>query len=191
MAVYYGVQRSGSTLSHYGVKGMKWGIRKAIEKAYSGRPHSLSFENARKKLERIQEQRAINKVQKAKMYGKNRKVTKLYNKASEKLDQLNKNADRNYQRGQSDQAKEDRGRSFWWSDTSSSFAPSNLFRNKTARLLMAHDNRKSKKLTSDKGHKQAVAERNAYAKQMAKMFAGTQYAKQANAAARKRVRVQR
>lgn len=28
MASYYGVVRSGESLTHYGVKGMKWGVRK-------------------------------------------------------------------------------------------------------------------------------------------------------------------
>lgn len=28
MSEYYAVQRSGNHLSHYGVKGMRWGVRK-------------------------------------------------------------------------------------------------------------------------------------------------------------------
>lgn len=32
MPEYYAVERTGSSLQHYGVKGMKWGVRKAIEK---------------------------------------------------------------------------------------------------------------------------------------------------------------
>ena len=32
MAQYYGIQRSDEYLAHYGIKGMKWGVRKAIEK---------------------------------------------------------------------------------------------------------------------------------------------------------------
>lgn len=31
MSAYYGVQRSQEYLAHYGIKGMKWGVRKAIE----------------------------------------------------------------------------------------------------------------------------------------------------------------
>lgn len=31
MSEYYGVQRSDEYLAHYGIKGMKWGVRKAIE----------------------------------------------------------------------------------------------------------------------------------------------------------------
>lgn len=32
MSEYYAVQRSDNSLSHYGIKGMKWGVRKAVEK---------------------------------------------------------------------------------------------------------------------------------------------------------------
>ena len=33
MSSYYGVQRSSEYLAHYGVKGMKWGIQRALKKA--------------------------------------------------------------------------------------------------------------------------------------------------------------
>ena len=32
MENYYAIVRSGDHLAHYGVKGMQWGVRKAIEK---------------------------------------------------------------------------------------------------------------------------------------------------------------
>lgn len=32
MAEYYAVERSPEYLKHYGVKGMKWGVRKAMER---------------------------------------------------------------------------------------------------------------------------------------------------------------
>lgn len=52
MADYYGVQRSDKCLSHYGVKGMKWGVRKALE---SGNPYKLDrqFRKAQKKLQKL------------------------------------------------------------------------------------------------------------------------------------------
>ena len=33
MSSYYGVTRSSEYLAHYGVRGMKWGFKKAIKKA--------------------------------------------------------------------------------------------------------------------------------------------------------------
>ena len=39
MAKYYGIERSSEHLTHYGVKGMKWGVRKAIE---SGNTRALA-----------------------------------------------------------------------------------------------------------------------------------------------------
>lgn len=51
---YYGVTRSTNTLSHYGVKGMKWGVRKAI---LSGNARSLNrhYRKAAKKLAKLQD----------------------------------------------------------------------------------------------------------------------------------------
>ena len=37
MTTYYGIQRSDTSLAHYGVKGMKWGVRKAIERGNAKR----------------------------------------------------------------------------------------------------------------------------------------------------------
>lgn len=189
MPDYYGVERSQDYLEHYGIKGMKWGVRKAVNQ--TGGPHSPRYHSIRHKLAMLSENRAINKVQKAQAHGRVHKVKRLYDKASEKLDELNKKADRNYQRGQYDQRKEDQSRMFWWSDNSNWVTGSGLKGNWQARALTRMDGRKSKKLISDKGHAKAVKERNDYAKQMAKMFSGTAYARQTKALAKKRLRVQK
>lgn len=34
MATYYGVERSSEYLKHDGVKGMRWGVRKALDRHY-------------------------------------------------------------------------------------------------------------------------------------------------------------
>ena len=58
MSEYYAVVRSGDSLTHYGIRGMKWGIRKALDRgdnrATSGRqkPHSLGYNDAMDKLKR-------------------------------------------------------------------------------------------------------------------------------------------
>ena len=52
MAEYYAVQRSTDHLAHYGVKGMKWGVRKAIA---TGNERALDrhFRKAAKKLRKL------------------------------------------------------------------------------------------------------------------------------------------
>lgn len=53
MSEYYAVQRSGEYLEHYGVKGMKWGVRKAVEKGNS-RKLTRQYIKASKKLAKLQ-----------------------------------------------------------------------------------------------------------------------------------------
>ena len=52
MAKYYGVVRSEEYLAHYGVKGMRWGVRKAIEKGNS-RSLARHYKRASKKLAKL------------------------------------------------------------------------------------------------------------------------------------------
>lgn len=56
MSEYYAVQRSGSTdhLAHYGVKGMKWGVRKAVLLG-NDRKLRRKFNKAARKLNRLQD----------------------------------------------------------------------------------------------------------------------------------------
>lgn len=54
MSEYYGVQRSNEYLSHYGIKGMKWGVRKAI---YNQNDRALErhYRKAAKKLAKLED----------------------------------------------------------------------------------------------------------------------------------------
>ena len=57
MSEYYAVERTGSSLQHYGVKGMKWGVRKAIEKSgvKGERKLNRQYAKAQKKLAKLTE----------------------------------------------------------------------------------------------------------------------------------------
>lgn len=71
MAKYYGIERSAEYLEHYGIKGMKWGIRKAIQ-----RP--ISYLRARHRLSKLtSEQKALKKDA--------RNATSQFNKSYKKL----------------------------------------------------------------------------------------------------------
>ena len=50
---YYGISPSSDFFAHWGVKGMKWGIRKARPTG-SGGPHSFAYRRAERKLARLQ-----------------------------------------------------------------------------------------------------------------------------------------
>lgn len=52
MPKYYGVARSSEYLAHYGVKGMKWGVRKAIERG-SERALDRQWRKANRKLKKL------------------------------------------------------------------------------------------------------------------------------------------
>lgn len=50
---YYGVTRTDEYLAHYGIKGMKWGVRKAIESSNSARL-GRQYRKAQKKLAKLE-----------------------------------------------------------------------------------------------------------------------------------------
>lgn len=52
MSQYYGIQRSDEYLAHYGIRGMKWGMRKSVDGG-TGR-NTKAYNNAKKKLEKLQ-----------------------------------------------------------------------------------------------------------------------------------------
>lgn len=55
MSEYYAVERTGDHLKHYGIKGMRWGVRKAV---LLGNEKKLDrhFKKAAKKLSKLQDQ---------------------------------------------------------------------------------------------------------------------------------------
>lgn len=55
MPQYYGIERSSEYLSHYGVKGMKWRVRKAINKG-SIRAYEKQYRKASRHLRRLEKQ---------------------------------------------------------------------------------------------------------------------------------------
>ena len=52
MSEYYAVVRSNNELAHYGVQGMKWGVRKAVERGNSAKVNRL-YRKAEKKLNKL------------------------------------------------------------------------------------------------------------------------------------------
>ena len=176
---YYAVERSGENeLMHYGVKGMKWGVRKRIDSTGNRFVHrSPAYHKAERKLEAISSNNAkVKKPKKSNSIGKNFMVRRKYKKAVKKLEKLNENANLDYQRGQRDQMKEDQSRMFWWSDNSKRFTGLGLKKNKAVRIRNRIDGRKAKKLSSKRGHAKAVKKRDQYLHEMNRKFAGTKYA---------------
>ena len=75
MAQYYAVERSSKYLAHYGIRGMKWGVRKAIERGNS-KKLARQYAKAKKKLAKLNDKADINKQQSiAKKYGKISKIS--------------------------------------------------------------------------------------------------------------------
>lgn len=52
MAEYYGVTRTPEYLMHYGVKGMRWGVRRAIARGNT-KHLDRQWQKAQKKLQKI------------------------------------------------------------------------------------------------------------------------------------------
>lgn len=55
MRNYYGVERSSEYLNHYGVKGMKWRVRRALKKGSSS-AYNKQYRKAAKHLKRLEKQ---------------------------------------------------------------------------------------------------------------------------------------
>ena len=55
MAGYYAIERSGEYLCHYGIRGMRWRVRKAIRKG-NERAYERQYRKATKHLEQLEKQ---------------------------------------------------------------------------------------------------------------------------------------
>lgn len=55
MAEYYAVERSDEYLTHYGIRGMRWGVRKALKRGNS-RVYKRQYKKAAKRLARLDKQ---------------------------------------------------------------------------------------------------------------------------------------
>lgn len=53
MSNYYGVVRTDEYLAHYGIKGMRWGVQKAVKKG-SIRAYNRQYKKAMKHLNRLE-----------------------------------------------------------------------------------------------------------------------------------------
>ncbi len=60
MSEYYAIERSSEYLAHYGVKGMKWGVRKAIESGNSKRL-AKHYAKALKKIKKLNTKASISR----------------------------------------------------------------------------------------------------------------------------------
>ena len=76
MAQYYGVQRSDEYLAHYGVRGMKWGVRKAIQ-------HPVSYLRAKHKLSKLTDEQKQMKKYAQKAMSKTDKLSQKLQAARE------------------------------------------------------------------------------------------------------------
>jgi len=229
MAEYYAVERSPEYLAHYGVKGMRWGVQKAIA---SGNTKRLSrqYAKAQKKLAKLNAKADINQQkQRAEKFDKSskfyRKVGRvglglavagtggsaltthvltpgIMKRYHDRRKMINDAAISDYNAAASghaawttSKAKEDalkmHRQNQAWADAEHRSA--NTFKNVSqaigaagagtaigaysgAALHKIIANRARKRATAE-GHKKAVAERDAWQKEMNRAFAGTQYAK--------------
>lgn len=60
MSEYYAVIRSSNELAHYGIRGMRWGVRKAIQRG-DMQAYSKQYRKAEKKLKKLSEKADIEK----------------------------------------------------------------------------------------------------------------------------------
>lgn len=200
---YYAIERSSDYLAHYGIKGMKWGVRKAIESGNS-RKLDRAYRKATKKLAKLEDKANINKQKSlaesrntaAKLLGR----FGLLNAGVAVGGHLGANASRekawDVRYNELDPVEGLKKYKSWESyrnhveDAARKYdnleASANKLRNLslgigaaslgTAAIAKLASN-KAKKRTTPQGHKAAAMERDAWRSEMRKAFKGTKYNK--------------
>ena len=184
---YYAVERSGDSLKHYGVKGMRWGVKKAIA-AGSDKKMARAYKKASKRLKKLQTRANID-AQKANVGVQAKKAVRS-GIATAGLGALTANAGKqfikgvntktySYSRGSGMTVKDGiyKARLIPGEASSNHFlgvgAATAAGLGKTA--YHAGKAIASKYRTTKKGHAKAVAKANAWKSEMNKAFAGTKY----------------
>lgn len=219
MAEYYAVERSPEYLMHYGVKGMRWGVRKArqlgLGTARGAKKLAKQYAKAQKKFNKLS-QKADTSVQKAneQQYIKKAKGFSTVGKVGaglaaaglgagfgympihtakyKKLEALENTAFEQNRRGIISDAGLNSRLNDLWNKEANLLEKQERFNRRMegvagAGIGMALAGytgyginklkaRNARKLQTAKGNKAAIAERDAWQREMNKAFAGTQYA---------------
>ena len=186
MSEYYAVERSGDSLKHYGVKGMRWGVKKAIERGNSNKL-ARQYKKASKKLAKLENKANID-YQKKRIKNASNKQKLVAMAGSANIGIAGGLTAASYTDALK-RAKKGINSSFnVYIPTGAGIAAADI-------AVRQIGKNKAKKLASAEGHKQAVKNANAFRGEMKKAFKGTVYGNNVGAmakdiAAKKRRRVE-
>lgn len=162
MPKYYGIQRSDEYLAHYGVKGMRWGVRRAIER---GNVKALDrhYRKAREELARRNALANVNTVNKVREQNKKEAIPAMLGAAAiggGGTYLINPHLPTGARL-----------------KTAAALAGTSALATGASYGLAGL---RARHLASKKGHAKAVAKRNEFAKEMKAAFKGTKYRKLPN-----------
>lgn len=164
MAEYYAVERTNAYLAHYGIKGMKWGVRKAIERG-SDRGLARQYKKASRKLAKLQNNANIGYQQ------KRIKNANYQQKSSAALGAVSLLANAGLTGASLSTALQNGGGTFnAYVPVGAGIAAGDIIARQIGK-------RRARKLSSSYGHKEAVRNANDFQREMSKAFRGTRYAK--------------